>query len=106
MNGVLKSWAVPKGLPLETGTKHLAIQVEDHALEYGSFEGIIPEGEYGAGKVSIWDRGDYVLTELEPRKIHVEFHGKKLSGDYELVHFKDERGQAQWLIFKRAKSGR
>jgi len=103
MNGVLKSWAVPKGVPLEPGVKRLAIRVEDHAMEYGSFEGTIPEGEYGAGKVSIWDRGEYVLIESEPRKIHVEFHGKKLSGEYELVHMKDERGRAQWLIFKRSK---
>jgi bifunctional non-homologous end joining protein LigD len=103
MDGVLKSWAVPKGVPLEPGSKRLAIQVEDHALEYGSFEGTIPEGHYGAGKVSIWDRGEYVLLESNPREIRVEFRGKKLSGEYALIHMKDEGGQAQWLIFKRVK---
>jgi DNA ligase D-like protein (predicted 3'-phosphoesterase) len=106
MDGVLKSWAVPRGPPLDPGIKRLAIQVEDHTIEYGSFEGTIPEGEYGAGKVTIWDRGEYILRDREPRKIHVELHGRKLSGDYELVHLKDERGRAQWLIFRRAKSGR
>jgi DNA ligase D-like protein (predicted 3'-phosphoesterase) len=103
MDGVLKSWAVPKGVPLELGSKRLAIQVEDHALEYGSFEGTIPEGHYGAGKVTIWDRGEYVLLESTPREMRVEFRGKKLIGEYALIHMKDERGQAQWLIFKRAK---
>jgi DNA ligase D-like protein (predicted 3'-phosphoesterase) len=104
MDGVLKSWAVPKGLPLEPRTRRLAIQVEDHALEYGSFEGTIPEGEYGAGRVSIWDKGKYVLLESSPRRIHVEFRGKKLSGEYELVYMRDERGSAQWLVFKRSRS--
>lgn len=100
LDGVLKSWAIPKGPPLECGIKRLAIAVEDHAIEYGSFEGIIPEGEYGAGKVGIWDRGDYVLKERSSRKICFELHGKKLEGDYELVFMKEERGKQQWLFFK------
>ena len=100
MNGVLRSWAVPKGPPPGPGSRRLAIQVEDHTVEYGSFEGTIPEGEYGAGKVMIWDRGEYVLREFQPRKIQVELHGQKLNGDYELVLMKNERGRAQWLFFK------
>jgi DNA ligase D-like protein (predicted 3'-phosphoesterase) len=102
MDGVLKSWAVPKGPPLESGVKRLAIAVEDHAIEYGSFEGNIPEGEYGAGKVSIWDRGDYVLRDRSPRKITVQLQGKKLEGEYELVLMREERGKQQWLLFKRS----
>lgn len=101
MDGVLKSWAVPKEPPLQPGLRRLAIAVEDHPLEYGSFEGTIPEGGYGAGKVSIWDRGDYILLEREPRKIRVDLHGTKLTGDYALFFMKQERGQDQWLLFKR-----
>jgi DNA ligase D-like protein (predicted 3'-phosphoesterase) len=103
MDGVLKSWAVPKGPPLDSGTKRLAIQVEDHPIEYGSFEGTIPEGEYGAGKVAIWDRGEYVLRERGPRKMRIELRGNRLRGNYELVFMKEERGQQQWLLFKLSK---
>lgn len=100
MDGVLKSWAVPKGPPLEPGVKRLAIAVEDHALEYGAFEGMIPEGEYGAGKVIIWDRGDYRLKERGPRKLRFALQGSKLKGEYELLLMKQERGRGQWLLFK------
>jgi DNA ligase D-like protein (predicted 3'-phosphoesterase) len=100
MDGVLKSWAVPKGLPLESGVKRLAIQVENHTLEYGSFEGDIPEGEYGAGKVEIWDSGDYALEERSTTKIRFKLTGKKLQGVYELVFMKEEHGRQQWLLFK------
>jgi len=103
MDGVLKSWAVPKGPPLEAGIRRLAVAVDDHPIDYGSFEGTIPEGEYGAGKVVIWDKGDYSLIERSPRKIHVDLRGNRLKGQYELVYFKEERGRAQWLIFKKAK---
>jgi DNA ligase D-like protein (predicted 3'-phosphoesterase) len=106
MDGVLKSWAVPKGPPIEPGVKRLAIAVEDHAIEYGSFEGNIPEGEYGAGKVAIWDHGEYVLKQRGPRKIQFELHGKKLEGCYELVLMKEERGKQQWLFFKMMKQVR
>lgn len=103
MEGVLKSWAVPRGPPLTPGTKRLAIQVDDHAIEYSSFEGEIPEGEYGAGKVAIWDRGDYVLLEKSPQAMKMDLRGKKLTGNYALVFFKQERGQQQWLLFKLSK---
>lgn len=100
MEGVLKSWAIPREPPLTPGTKRLAIQVEDHAIEYGSFEGTIPEGEYGAGKVTIWDRGEYTLLEKTPKAMKIDLHGKKLTGNYALVFFKEERRQRQWLLFK------
>ncbi len=96
MGGALKSWAVPKGAPIEAGAKRLAVQVEDHPLSYGSFEGTIPEGVYGAGKVKIWDNGQYELVERGPKKIVVEFKGKKLRGRYALVNFRDKN----WLFFK------
>jgi len=102
IDGVLKSWAVPKGPPLEPGIKRLAMVVDDHSLDYGSFEGTIPSGEYGAGKVEIWDKGDYVLLEQTAKLIRFELHGSKLTGEYALVHFKEERGKAQWLILKRS----
>jgi bifunctional non-homologous end joining protein LigD len=96
MDGVLKSWAVPKEPPLKEGTKRLAIAVEDHELSYKDFEGVIPEGHYGAGKVEIWDNGEYTLEEREKNKIVVEFKGKKLKGRYALIHTNND----QWLFFK------
>jgi DNA ligase D-like protein (predicted 3'-phosphoesterase) len=101
MDGVLKSWAVPKGPPVDSGVKRLAVAVEDHALEYASFEGTIPEGEYGAGKVSIWDKGEYTLIERTPRLIRIELHGSKLTGEYALIFTREQRGQQQWLLLKR-----
>ena len=101
MDGVLKSWAVPKGPPLEAGIKRLAVAVDDHPIDYGSFEGIIPAGEYGAGKVVIWDKGEYTLIERGPRLLRFELRGKKLKGGYALVYFKEEHGQAQWLLLRK-----
>jgi len=101
MDGVLKSWAVPKGPPLESGVRRLAVAVDDHEIEYGSFEGTIPEGEYGAGKVSIWDKGEYLLHERTPKKLRFNLQGERLKGEYELVFMKEERGRAQWLLFKK-----
>ncbi len=98
LDGVLKSWAVPKGVPTEPGVKRLAMQVEDHPLSYFDFEGIIPEGQYGAGTVKIWDKGRYVLTLREPRKFHILLKGRKLEGDYRLINFRDKN----WLIYKLA----
>lgn len=103
MDGVLKSWAVPKGPPTEPRIKRLAMQVDDHPLEYGSFQGTIPEGQYGAGKVEIWDQGEYQLLEQAPRKLRFTLHGKKLEGEYELILFKWQGKQAQWLLFKKSK---
>ena len=98
MDGVLKSWAVPKIPPTEKGIKRLAVQVEDHPVEYGNFEGIIPQGQYGAGTVEIWDKGQYVLKESEEGKLVFEIKGEKLRGDYCLVRFK---GRKNWLFFKK-----
>lgn len=101
MNGVLKSWAVPKEPPKTKGVKRLAILVEDHPLQYASFEGTIPEGNYGAGKVEIWDRGFYELLEKDEKKIEIKFHGKKLKGKYVLIktHY-GNKPEKSWLFFK------
>jgi len=100
-DGVFKSWAVPKGLPTEPDIKRLAVQVEDHALEFGDFEGVIPDGQYGAGTVAIWDAGTYELHDWRPDRIDFSLHGKRLQGGYELVAFKPA-GEKQWLVFKRS----
>jgi DNA ligase D-like protein (predicted 3'-phosphoesterase) len=100
MDGVLKSWAVPKTPPEEKGVKRLAVQVEDHPIEYADFEGIIPKGQYGAGTVEIWDRGSYVLKEKGENKILLEIRGNRLKGDYCLVQFKG-KGRENWLFFKK-----
>jgi DNA ligase D-like protein (predicted 3'-phosphoesterase) len=100
MDGVLKSWAVPKEPSTESGVKRLAVQVEDHELSYIDFEGTIPEGMYGAGKVEIWDKGTYTLKHRSKDKMVFTLHGEKLSGDYVLVRFK---GDKNWLFFKKKK---
>lgn len=87
MDGVLKSWAVPKEPPLEAGIRRLAIQVEDHALSYGKFEGVIKEG-YGAGTVEIWDSGTYDIVDHKPDKIVFRMSGRKMHGEYVLLKFK------------------
>ncbi len=96
LDGVLKSWAVPKGVSTEIGVKRLAVEVEDHPLSYYGFEGTIPTGEYGAGTVKVWDEGPYILELREPRKYHIILKGKKLKGDYRLINFKDRN----WLIYR------
>jgi len=98
MDGVLRSWAVPKTPPSKHGIKRLAVQVEDHPIDYANFEGTIPEGQYGAGTVEIWDKGQYILKERKEDKLIFEIKGNKLSGDYCLVRFK---GRKNWLFFKR-----
>jgi len=101
MDGVLKSWAVPKEPPTIKGIKRLAIQVEDHPLNYADFEGEIPKGNYGAGKVEIWDAGTYELDDLKRDKIEFELHGKKLKGKYVLVKTKyGKQKDKSWLFFK------
>lgn len=98
MNGVLKSWAIPKTPPTEKGIKRLAIQTEDHPIEYANFEGIIPEGSYGAGSVKIWDKGTYIIEENEEDKLVIQINGKKLEGRYCLIKIK--RQGKNWLLFK------
>ena len=99
LDGVLKSWAIPKKPPKTKKVKRLAIQTEDHPIEYGDFEGTIPEGSYGAGTVKIWDKGKYELIERTNDKIKVKLLGKELDGEYELVKFKKVGGN-KWLFFK------
>jgi len=99
MQGVLKSWAIPKQLPRSKNLKRLAIQVEDHPLSYATFEGTIPKGNYGAGKVKIWDKGTYKLIEKDSKKIVFELKGKLLTGKYCLVKAKLQ-GKENWLFFK------
>ncbi len=94
--GVLVSWAVPKGLPLDPKTNHLAVHTEDHPLEYASFEGSIPHGEYGGGKVVIWDRGRYVTEKWTPREVKVVFDGSRASGRY--VFFQIREGD--WMVHR------
>lgn len=96
--GVLKSWAVPKGVPEEVGVRRLATQVEDHALSYARFQGKIPKGQYGAGRVKIWDRGTYETKSWSRKRIEVVFHGKKLQGEYMLRWMDAMNG---WLLWKR-----
>ncbi len=97
-DNVLKSWALPKLPPQKIGEKRLAVQVDDHPIEYAMFEGQIPQGNYGAGQVKIWDSGTFETIEKEVKKIVVNIKGKKLQGKYCLVHFKPN--EKNWLFFK------
>lgn len=112
INGVLKSWAVPKGVPKKIGDKSLAIQTEDHPMKYASFEGVIPKGEYGAGKVEIWDKGIFhnlkrgktgktlsLATCLRRGQLELWLEGDRLHGPYALIHFKEKN----WLLVKMRK---
>jgi len=94
--GVAKSWAVPKEPPKIEGVKRLAVEVDDHKVSYMSFEGEIPEGQYGAGKVELWDTGTWEPESIKEKKIVAIIHGKKLKGRYTLVNFKGKN----WLFFK------
>lgn len=94
--GVLKSWAVPKEPPVVPGVKRLAVEVEDHEREYIDFEGEVPEGEYGAGIVSIWDSGTYDLLSERDRRLKISFRGKRLRGEYVLVPLEGKN----WLFFR------
>jgi bifunctional non-homologous end joining protein LigD len=105
-DGVLASWAVPKGVPLEPGQQHLAVHVEDHPLEYGSFEGEIPQGNYGAGTVEIWDRGTYELLEEKPDGgLTVRLHGERLEGTWALVPAHLSGDEKNWLILRKRDDG-
>lgn len=114
MEGVLKSWAVPKGPSLNPADKRLAMMVEDHPYDYRTFEGTIPEGNYGAGEVEIWDEGTYealqkdsrkkdesiLLKELKDGSIKFILHGKKLKGEFALVKMRTEDAGNAWLLIK------
>ncbi|MDR7416150.1 MAG: DNA polymerase ligase N-terminal domain-containing protein [Armatimonadota bacterium] len=105
MEGVLRSWAVPKGPSMDPEVRRLAILVEDHELAYGEFEGVIPAGEYGAGVVMLWDRGTYECREGDPARafrrgrMTLVLHGEKLRGEFHLVRLARGDGR-QWLLFK------
>jgi bifunctional non-homologous end joining protein LigD len=108
VDGVLKSWAVPKGPTLDPGMKHLAAHVEDHPVEYGSFEGNIPAGNYGAGSVMLWDRGTFEMLgdapadeQLKRGDFKFRLHGEKLNGDFALVLMKGRGKGNEWLIIKK-----
>ena len=98
MEGVLKSWAVPKEPPRKSGVRRLAIPVEDHKLSYIDFEGTIPKGMYGAGRVEIWDKGTYIPLKEDVGKVEFRLEGGRLRGEYVLVRFREK----QWLFFKKS----
>jgi len=97
MDNVLKSWAVPKEPPTQPGVRRLAVQVEDHALDYIDFAGVIPEGQYGAGTVEIWDKGTYTLKNRTDKMIEFTLQGSRLKGNYALIHFKE----SNWLLIRK-----
>lgn len=111
VNGVLKSWAVPKGPSTDTSEKRLALPTEDHPLDYADFEGVIPEGQYGAGTVMVWDRGTYrnlqeekeepvsMAQSIQEGQVEVWLEGQKIQGGYALIRFRDE-DDPQWLLVK------
>lgn len=114
LNGVLKSWAIPKGPSLNPNDKRLAIQVDDHAFDYRTFEGRIPEGSYGAGDVIVWDAGTYevegtdtrqaseekIAQDLEKGHLDIILHGHKLNGAFVLIRIRDQESN-QWLLMKK-----
>ena len=100
MDGVLKSWAIPKEPSMDPQVKRLAVMVDDHALSYKNFEGTIKDGSYGAGEVKIWDHGTYILNEISSTKIVFTIQGKKLSGEFCLLYF-PKAGEKNWLFFKK-----
>jgi len=113
LDGVMKSWAVPKGPSVDPSVKRLAMQVEDHPVEYNTFEGIIPEGEYGGGTVMLWDRGAYTYWEKDPDPVErlregyakgdfkFELKGKRLRGTWVLVRLRrGDPEKPQWLLIK------
>lgn len=108
IDGVLVSWAVPKGPSLDSATKRLAIMTEDHPMEYRTFEGIIPKGEYGAGPVIIWDRGTYknlrdvsMKTSLKEGQLEVFLYGKKVRGAFAFIRTASKTAEkSRWLLIK------
>jgi bifunctional non-homologous end joining protein LigD len=110
LDGLLKSWAVPKGPSTKPGERRLAVEVEDHPLEYARFEGTIPEGEYGAGEVFRWDRGTWEPAGdpdegLDSGTLSFTLHGRKLKGEWTLTRMRDDPGKRakhNWLLIKRS----
>lgn len=110
IDGVLVSWAVPKGPSTDPAVKHLAVMTEDHPLDYATFEGVIPQGQYGGGTVMVWDIGTYenlkeqygisMAQAVKDGKIELELHGKKLQGSYALIRTKLHNDERNWLFFK------
>ena len=107
VDGVLKSWAVPKEPSPDPAVKRLAVMVEDHDLEYGDFAGTIPEGQYGAGEVRIWDTGPYenlgaipMAAALAQGRVEVRLEGRRLKGNSALIRFKGKGKENDWLFFK------
>jgi bifunctional non-homologous end joining protein LigD len=110
LDGVMKSWAVPKGPSYDPAVRRLAMQVEDHPIDYNTFEGTIPQGEYGGGTVMLWDRGTYepeagggedaVRDGYQNGDLKIIMHGKRMLGGWVLVRMKREAGRAQWLFIK------
>lgn len=103
-DGVLASWAIPKGPPEKIGEKRLAVQVEDHPIEYKGFEGEIPEGQYGAGTVEIWDSGTYKLLKWDEKVVEFVLSGKKMNGRYSLIKTTGYSKNAWILIKQKPKS--
>jgi bifunctional non-homologous end joining protein LigD len=100
-DGILASWAVPNGIPPDPSENRLAVRTEDHPLEYLEFEGVIPKGEYGAGTMSIWDRGTFELHKWEERKVEVTFHGERLEGRYGLFPIgRTAADKNDWMIHR------
>ena len=109
IGGVLKSWAIPRGPSMNPADKRLAVMVEDHPLDYGSFEGIIPKGHYGAGAVLIWDSGEFQLEEdpetaLKKGRLSFSLDGKKLKGSFSLMLMKGRGTGKEWLLIKKRDS--
>src|SRR5690625_95462 len=109
IDGVLKSWAVPKGPSTDPKIKRLAIRTEDHPVEYADFEGVIPQGQYGGGTVMVWDSGTFktdsenkkdLLEQLEKGKLSFYLEGHKLKGGFSLIKMKNDQKNEQWLLFK------
>ena len=103
IGGTLKSWAIPKGPSLNPADKRLAVRVEDHSLGYADFEGMLPEGTYGAGEVIVWDTGEYAAGDdlqrgLRSGRLSFSLKGKKLKGDWTLIRLK--RDPQHWLLIK------
>lgn len=110
LDGVMKSWAVPKGPSLDTTVRRLAMEVEDHPMSYNSFEGTIPKGQYGGGTVMLWDRGHYLPADgkveslrkgLKKGRLDIVMLGERLKGAFTLVRSNRAEGKPQWLLFKR-----